>query len=95
MLTTPKFGRCVVLSSKLSRVSRCFRQQILATADRSSRLTSVDFAAFCVSTASIFACFRVSFRDRMVGGAAPVPNTKTPKLAAKASSILRLSELLT
>jgi hypothetical protein len=28
-------------------------------------------------------------------GAAPVPNTKTPKLAAIASGILRLSELLT
>jgi hypothetical protein len=76
-------------------VSRCFRQQILATADRSSRLTSVDFAAFCLSTASIFACLGVSFPDRMVGGAAPVPNTKTPKLTAKASSILRLPELLT
>jgi hypothetical protein len=68
-------------------------QQILATADRTSRLTSVDLAAFCLSTASVFACFRVSFPDRMVGGPAPIPNTKTPKLAAKASSILRLREL--
>ena len=76
-------------------VSRCFRQQILATADRSSTLTSVDFAAFCLLTASIFGCFSVSFPDRMVGGAAPVPNTKTPKLVAKASSILGLPELLT
>ena len=40
-------------------------QQILATADRSSTLTSVDFAAFCFLTASIFACFRVSFPDRI------------------------------
>ena len=76
-------------------VSRCFRQQILATADRSSRLTSVDFAAFCLLAASIFACFSVSFPDRMVGGAAPVRNTKIPKLAAIASGILRLPELLT
>ena len=63
-------------------------QQILATADRSSRLTSVDFAAFCLSTASIFAGFRVSFPDRLKAiSAAPVPNTKTLKLIAKASGI--------
>jgi hypothetical protein len=50
-------------------------QQILATADRSSRLTSVDFAAFCLLTASIFAGFRVSFPDRIkaVLHLSPVP----------------------
>jgi hypothetical protein len=50
--------------------------QILATADRSSTLTSVDFAAFSLSTARIFACFSVSFPDRIkaVLHLSPTPN---------------------
>jgi len=58
-------------------------QQILATADRSSRLTSVDFAAFCLSTASIFAGFRVSFPDRIKAVLHLSPTPKSLNLPLK------------